>query len=131
MGIIGVGTTLSYEDGSGFTPVPKLRSAAFPKWTTTQVDTTNLDCTDYAKTSEPGMTNPGTVSYECEFSADVYAALSDLVRETIGWRTASPSGSSKTVTCDGYLSDLDVAFSPDELVVITFNVTYTGLPDIT
>lgn len=128
MAIIGVGAKLEYESGSGWGEVQNCKSVNFPGFNVTSVETTHLGVSDYAKTFLPGMVDANTITFSCEFTDANYTALQGLVRDVLGWRVSSPSGEAVVVTCDGFLTSLEVALAPDEEVMINGAIKMTGLP---
>lgn len=130
MAIIGVGAKLEYESGSGWAEVANCKSVNFPGFNVTSVETTNLSNVDFGKSYIPGMIDGNTITFSCEFTDANYTALSGLVRDLLGWRVSSPSGESVTVTCDGFLTSLEVALAPDEEVMINGTIKMTGVPSV-
>lgn len=130
--MIGVTASLSFETGSTDTPIAKVRKIGGPSWTRTKIDTTHLGIDDGWMVSEPGMSEGTPVTFEAEYSAETWNALQalnslDLDEAIIGWTITPPSGvSGATATFDGYLTKLETSFAPNELVVITGEVTITG-----
>ncbi|MBN9520841.1 hypothetical protein J0H58_20360 [bacterium] len=129
MSILSVLTKLEYESGSGWAEIDRLKSVNFPQFSISQIDTTHLGVTDYGKTFMPGMIDPGTITFTCAFSENTYTALQGLIRDVLGWRVTAPTGDDVAVTCDGFLSALDVTVGgADEEMTITGTVKMTGVP---
>lgn len=128
MAVIGVTSKLEYEAGSAYVEVPGVKSVNFPAFNTSAVDTTSLDNSNFAMSFIPGMIDPASISFECEFSDATYVALSGMIRETTSWRVTAPTGVDTAVTCDGFLVKLDVSISPADEVMISGEVKMTGLP---
>lgn len=132
MATIGVGAKLEYESGSSWTEVLNCKSVNFPQFSITSIDTTNLSIADYAKTYMPGMVDGNSITFEAEYTSDTYTALAGLIREVIGWRVSSPDvdTAGDVVTCDGFLTSLSVAMSPDDEMMISGEIKMTGLPAV-
>lgn len=128
MAVIGVTAKIEHEGGSGYVEVPNCKAINFPGFNITSVDTTNLGNSDYAKTYIPGMIDASTITVDCEYTAVTYNDLQALVREVKSWRVTAPAGEDVVVTCDGFITKLDVKPTPDEEVMINFEIKMTGLP---
>lgn len=126
MAYIGIDASLEYESGSSWVPVPKCKSVSFPGFNISSVDTNNLDNSNFGMTYMPGCVDAGSCAFECEYSTATYTALQGLIRDVIGWRITAPDGHPET--CDGFLTKLDVAMSPNEEVMITGEIKFTGIP---
>lgn len=126
---IGVTTKFEHESGSSWVEVYKTRSVNYPGYNTSSVDNTSLANDDFAMTYEPGMIDANVITFESEWSEASYATLQGIVsdREAIGWRVSGPDGSDP-LTCDGFLTKLDVNITPGELMIISGEVKLTGLP---
>lgn len=131
MAYIGIGAKLEFENGSGWAEVLHCKSVNLPDFNVASIETTHLGLTNYGKTFMPGMIDAGSISFEAEYTADTYADLQGLVRETLGWRISDPTGPSVVVTCDGFLTSLKSSMSADEEMMITGEIKLTGVPEVT
>lgn len=133
MATIGITAKLEYESGSTWVEVDNCKSIQFPGFNVSSVDTTHLGLTDYGMTFKPGMVDAGVCGFEAEYTEATYTALQGLVRDSIGWRITAPDeggGSPVAVTCDGFLTKLDVSIAPNEEVMISGEIKFTGLPAV-
>lgn len=133
MAVIGITAKLEYESGSGWAEVDNCKSVAFPAFTVSSIDTTHLGLTDFGMTFMPGMVDAGACAFEAEYTEATYTALQALTRELIGWRVTAPdegNASPVIVTCDGFLTKLEVSITPNEEVMISGEVKFTGLPQV-
>jgi hypothetical protein len=128
LAVIGVSASLEYEDSSAFVPVAGVKSVNFPGFNVSSVDTTHLGNTNFAMSFMPGMVDAGALTFECEFSEATYTALQGKIRETIGWRVTGPDDEDVAVTCDGFLTKLDVQVTPADELMISGEVKLTGMP---
>ncbi len=128
MAVIGISASLEYEDSSAFVPVAGVKSVNFPGFTTSSVDTTHLGNTDFAMSFMPGAIDAGAITFEAEFSEATYTALQGKVRQIIGWRVTGPDDEDVAVTCDGFLTKIDVNVTPADEVMIAGEVKLTGMP---
>lgn len=128
--MIGVGAKVEYESGSSWTEIPHVKQVINPPVTVGQVETTHLGVTNMGRTYEPGMIDPGVLTIEAAYDPTVYGELFGMLREPGGWRVSDPDGG-KVVTCDGYISSLNVQFQPtDDEVMISIQVRMTGVPAV-
>lgn len=127
MAVIGLGAKISYERGSTFVEVPRVRSVQFPKPVVSQIDITALDSAANSMESMGGMIDPGTVTFTFEQDATVYSTLYGMLGDTIGWKVEGPTALSQTFTFDGYLTSVDPGnVVPNELIIVTCEVKISG-----
>lgn len=111
--IIGHGKTLEYSDnGADWTKVPGTIDINLPERELGAAEITNDDSPDFTKEYQPGMYEPGTVSFTYRYNKTGFAALETIfqlataaetrAQATKSWRVTLPDGS-RTVF-DGFLT---------------------------
>lgn len=128
MAVLGVTAKLEYESGSGWAEVTNCKSITFPQLQVGAVETTHLGVSDYGRTHMPGLIEANVISFECEYTSEIYTALHGLIRDTLGWRVTSPTGEDDVMTCDGFLTSVNLSLTPDAEVMITGEIKLTGVP---
>lgn len=133
MAVIGISAKLEYESGSSWAEVDNCKQVMFPAFSVSSIDTTHLGLTDFGMTFMPGMVDAGACSFTAEYTEATYTALQGLTRDLLGWRVTAPDeggGSPVIVTCDGFLTKLEVSITPNEEVMISGEIKFTGLPQV-
>lgn len=146
MGIIGFTAKLEVNDGSSnaYAVIDQATTITLPSQDTTSVETTYLGLSTPHKTFTPGLTDAGTLSFECNYTSATYARLQGLLGKLkhdsripptgtdVNWKITAPdedgsgSGGAQTFTMNGFLSKLDLSMEVEAVMKIKGEVKISG-----
>lgn len=143
--IIGYSTKLELDAGVGtFTEIPEVNMITLPSVESSVVETTHINQSTTWKDYTPGLTDGGSLSFECNFSTATYATLfgvkgrkkiTTVIPPTgndIKWQITSPDENGATAlgstkfTFNGILTKLDTSFEIEGKVVIKAEIKVCG-----
>lgn len=146
MAVIGFTAKLELNDGASnaFVVVDEATTITLPAQDVTTVETTYLGLPTPHKTYTPGLTDSGTLGFECNYAATTYnrlQAVRGYLKYTtqippsgtaVQWKVTAPdedaggAGTAQTFTMNGILTKLDVSFEVEGVVKIKGEVKVSG-----
>jgi hypothetical protein len=145
MAIIGFTAKLELDPGTGsYATIDECTMITLPAFETTSIETSHLNLITPDRTYTPGLTDNGTLSFECNYSKATYNTLHSIkgklkvtsqippTGNNINWRITSPdedgagAGTAQTFTFNGFLTKLETAFETEAVVKIKGEVKVNG-----
>lgn len=142
MPAIGFLAKLSLDDGAGtFTEISECTLIQLPTVETAVVEVTYLNQTDAFRKFQPGLSDSGTMLFECHYTPTAYNVLQGVngflkdgadqtlpTGNDIRWKVESPTiGTSQVFTMKGILNKLEVTgFDTESVIKIKGEVKVTG-----
>lgn len=146
MATIGFTAKLELDNGGGtFAIIDEATMITVPAQETTTVETTHLNLSTPMKTFTPGLTDPGVLSFEANYTKASYNQLNAVrgklkdganpippTGDDIKWRITAPdedgagAGTAQTFTFAGILTKLELGFETEAVVKIKGEVKVSG-----
>lgn len=125
-----IGFTAQLEAGTGASDALEVVSEStmiqVPALQASTVESTHLAVTDGIRTYIPGLIDPGTVSFEANYTAGVYSKLKAILAKKKPWKISSPEDENQTFSFDGILTKVDLSFETEAVAKIKGEVKVTG-----
>jgi hypothetical protein len=128
MAILGAGSQLKLDTGSGLTTVAGVESID-NEISIGDVDTSDLLTTSVAKTYIAGWLDAGTVDMTVRFTAAQYNTILGQARVSRSWQILLSNGSAFNFT--GYWNKLGLGVPLETEIEMPFSVKISGLPTFT
>jgi hypothetical protein len=145
MAIIGFTAKLELDPGTAsYTEISETTLISLPAFETATVETSYLGMSTPDRTYTPGLTDNGTLSFECNYSKATFNTLAGVkgklkittqippTGNNINWRITSPdedgagAGTAQTFTFNGILTKLETSFETEAVVKIKGEVKISG-----
>lgn len=141
MATIGFTAKLELDNGSGtFAVIDEATMITVPAQETTTVETTHLNLSTPIKTFTPGLTDPGVLSFEANYTKASYNQLNAVrgklkdganpippTGDDIKWKITAPDdGTPQVFTFNGILTKLELGFETEAVVKIKGEVKVSG-----
>jgi len=143
---IGFTAKLELNDGSSnaYAVVDETTMITLPAQDVTTVETTYLGLTTPCKTFTPGLTDSGTLSFECNYTEATYSRLQAVrgkLKHTtiippsgtdVNWKVTAPdedaggAGTALTFIMNGILTKLDLSIEVEAVMKIKGEVKISG-----
>lgn len=148
--MIGFTSKLSVNDGTSNadTVLAEVVNITWPSLDTEAIENTHMGLTDPFKTYTPGLTDAGTIQFECNYSSATYTRLYALLGKlkhdqripatgtAVTWKISAPdedgsgSGTAQSFSFNGMLSKLDMSADNNTNMVIKGEIKISGKPTI-
>lgn len=146
MAVIGFTAKLELNDGASnaFVVVDETTMITLPAQDVTTVETTYLGLSTPYKTYTPGLTDSGTLSFECNYTKATYTRLQAVrgkLKHTtiippsgtnVEWKVTAPDedaggvGTAQSFTMNGILTKLDLSMEVEGVMRIKGEVKVSG-----
>jgi len=149
MAFIGFSAKLELDPGTAtYALISDATTITLPSQETASIETSHLNMANTMRTFTPGLTDPGVLSFECDYSKATYntlVAVKGLLKiggqipptgNNINWRISSPdedgaaAGNPQTFTFNGFLTKLETSFEMESVIKIKGEVKVSGLVTI-
>lgn len=128
LGSIGYQTLLQY-DNTGFVTLAEVIDITGPNITTAAIDSTSNDSTNATLEKIAGLTDPGTVTFNCVYTEGGLSTIYGFARTVKDWKITYPGASNWTFK--GFVSNLTVNDPMADLITMDVEITITNRPTFT
>ena len=133
-GSIGLGTTLTYslDDGTTFTPVPRLSEIGDMPLVgeADDVDITGYDTPGRTREYIKGLVESGELECTGIWTADPDQAALQDINDNVPWKMTLPDGSAE-LAFDGYVRVMNITPQLDDRMEFSFTIRVSGEPVLT
>lgn len=130
--IIGRGTTLAYETtvgGGTYTTISEVFSVTGPEIEAAEVEATHFGSPGLSREYIAGLEEPGSCSFELNYTKTVLAALLSIKGVTRSWKITYPDSS--TWVFSGNLSGVSVNDPDADRITMNAAIKVSGAPTFT